>query len=70
MISSVFLFDLRNASLIKEGFKPPMATKTGTTVAGVVFKDGVILGADSKTTRGNLVDSDRCLKIYHIQDNI
>uniref|UniRef100_A0A0E9TDD9 Proteasome endopeptidase complex n=1 Tax=Anguilla anguilla TaxID=7936 RepID=A0A0E9TDD9_ANGAN len=28
------------------------AKKTGTTIAGVVFKDGVVLGADTRATVG------------------
>lgn len=28
----------------------PKAKKTGTTIAGILFKDGVVLGADTRAT--------------------
>ena len=28
----------------------PKAKKTGTTIAGIIFKDGVVLGADTRAT--------------------
>lgn len=33
----------------------PKKKKTGTTIAGVVFKDGVVLGADTRATEGETV---------------
>jgi 20S proteasome subunit beta 2 len=66
-----FKFDFnRNESLLLAGFKPPEPLKTGTTIAGVIFKDGVVLGADTKTSRGQQIDSDQYCKIYRIEDNI
>lgn len=32
------VLSLRNAILESEGFKPPKALKTGTTIAGIIFK--------------------------------
>ena len=32
------------------GAIPPKPVKTGTTIAGIVFKDGVLLGADTRAT--------------------
>lgn len=43
-----FEFVKRNAMLAAKGVKPPTATKTGTTIAGVIYKVcvvGVLLGA-------------------------
>merc|ERR1712071_260784 len=34
----------RNEFLLKQGFPCPKSVKTGTTIAGFIFKDGVILG--------------------------
>lgn len=68
-----FLFQKRlsrNENLLKLGFKPPIMRSTGTTICGVIFKDGVILGADNKATKGPIVDNKICEKIYYIQDNI
>lgn len=49
---------------------PPKATKTGTTIAGMIFDGGVILGADTRATEGNIVCDKTCDKIHFILDNI
>merc|ERR1711993_37764 len=48
----------------------PKVTKTGTTICGLVFKDGVILGADTRATGGNIVANKNCEKLHHLADNI
>ena len=45
-------------------------TSTGTTLAGIIFKDGVILGADTRATNGPIVADKNCEKIHYISDNI
>lgn len=60
----------RNDNLIKNGFEPQQATKTGTTIVGAVFKDGVVIGADTRATSDNIVVDKGCQKIYYIQENI
>ncbi|GAQ81838.1 20S proteasome regulatory subunit beta protein [Klebsormidium nitens] len=67
-----FSFDLcrRNASLDKLGIKPPNVRKTGTTIVGVVYKDGVVLGADTRATEGDIVCDKNCEKIHYIAPNI
>lgn len=47
-----FVFDnvARNAMLERTGLKVPKGVSTGTTICGIVFKDGVILGADTRAT--------------------
>ncbi|CAL8299752.1 unnamed protein product, partial [Lota lota] len=69
-----FCFDLteRNAVLgqLVEGSKPPKPMKTGTTIAGVVFRDGVVLGADTRATSGEVVADKMCAKIHHISSNM
>ncbi|KAG9130678.1 hypothetical protein Leryth_018082 [Lithospermum erythrorhizon] len=49
-----FSFDLckRNDMLLKNGLKMPSFLKTGTTIVGLIFQDGVILGADTRATEG------------------
>lgn len=44
--------------------------KTGTTIAGVVFKDGIVLGADTRATNGPIVADKNCEKIHYIAPNI
>uniref|UniRef100_A0A671XKP8 Proteasome subunit beta n=1 Tax=Sparus aurata TaxID=8175 RepID=A0A671XKP8_SPAAU len=54
----------------KVGCSLPSARKTGTTICGVVFKDGVILGADTRATEGMVVADKNCSKIHYISPNI
>ena len=42
----------------------------GTTTVGVVCRDGVILGTDTRATMGNYVASKRAKKVYKITDNL
>jgi 20S proteasome subunit beta 2 len=44
--------------------------KTGTTIVGVVFDKGVILGADTRATEGSIVADPDCLKIHYLSPNI
>lgn len=43
--------------------------KTGTTIVGVTYKDGVILAADTRAT-GKHVAEKNCNKIHFIAPNI
>lgn len=60
----------RNAFLQAQGLPMPKATKTGTTIAGIVFAHGVILGADTRATSGNIVADKNCKKIHYLAPNI
>lgn len=64
----------RNAALevagTGKGLRLPTARKTGTTIAGVVFKDGIVLGADTRATEGMVVADKNCSKIHFIAPNI
>lgn len=60
----------RNAYLSERGIRPLKTLKTGTTIAGVIYKDGVILGADTRSTAGYTVADKNCEKIHHIAPNI
>lgn len=61
----------RNQFLLnKAGLKVPTATKTGTTIVGVIFKDGVVLGADTRATNDTIVAEKECQKIHYIAPNI
>ncbi|KAL6461113.1 hypothetical protein MHYP_G00310790 [Metynnis hypsauchen] len=48
----------------------PKPLKTGTTIAGVVYKDGVVLGADTRATSSEVVADKMCAKIHYIAPNI
>ena len=43
----------------------PNATSTGTTIVGCLFKDGIILGADTRATAGPIVADKNCEKVRH-----
>ncbi|KAM9271521.1 proteasome subunit beta type-7 isoform 3-T3 [Morus bassanus] len=61
---------LLEAELGQKGQRLPAARKTGTTIAGVVFKDGIVLGADTRATEGMVVADKNCSKIHFISPNI
>lgn len=67
-----FQFDniARNDNLVTRGIGMPIATKTGTTIVGVIYKDGVVLGADTRATSGDLIADKNCNKIHYLQPNM
>jgi 20S proteasome subunit beta 2 len=67
-----FNFDLckRNSMMEKMGKVAPKVKKTGTTICGIVYKDGVVLGADTRATEGSIVCDKNCEKIHRIAKNI
>ncbi|KAE8883250.1 Proteasome subunit beta [Phytophthora fragariae] len=69
-----FSFDncRRNELLLSQsgGKQKLKATKTGTTIVGVVYEDGVVLGADTRSTGGSIVMDKNCEKIHYIAPNI
>lgn len=48
----------------------PSATKTGTTIVGMTYKNGVVLGADTRATGGTEVADKDCEKIHYLAPNI
>ncbi|KAI0243124.1 Proteasome subunit beta type-7 [Lamellibrachia satsuma] len=60
----------RNAMLEETGLKPMKVYKTGTTIVGIVFRDGIILGADTRATEDTIVADKNCSKIHYIAPNI
>lgn len=61
---------IRNSLLVSKGYPAPKATKTGTTIAGLIFKDGVILGADTRATSDTIVADKNCEKIHFLAPHI
>jgi len=60
----------RNNFLTDKGFPLPKATSTGTTIVGCLFKDGIVLGADTRATEGPIVADKNCEKIHYITESI
>jgi len=44
--------------------------KTGTTICGIIYKQGVLLASDTRATNGNTVCDTNCEKIHYISPNI
>jgi len=61
---------IRNEGFKTLGIKAPNTRKTGTTIAGIHFKDGIILGADTRATEDTIVADKNCEKIHYIAPNI
>lgn len=60
----------RNGLLANKGYQVPKAQKTGTTIAGIIFKDGVILGADTRATNDTIVADKNSEKIHYLAQHI
>lgn len=56
--------------LAARGHAIPRAKKTGTTIVGVIYDGGVVLGADTRATEGDTVADKNCEKIHYIAPNI
>jgi len=65
-----FSNQIRNNFLADRGIPLPRATSTGTTIVGCLFKDGIILGADTRATEGDIVADKNCEKIHYITESI
>ncbi|KAL7192637.1 hypothetical protein ACSBR2_024459 [Camellia fascicularis] len=61
-----FSFDLcrRDEMLSKKSVQAPKFLKTGTTIVGLIFQDGVILGVNTRATEGPIVADKNCEKIH------
>jgi len=55
----------RNNFLADRGIPLPKATSTGTTIVGCLFKDGIVLGADTRATEGDIVADKNCEKVSY-----
>jgi 20S proteasome subunit beta 2 len=44
--------------------------KTGTTIAGLMFQGGVVIGADTRATSGSTVLDKMCAKLHYIAPNM
>ena len=60
----------RNMNLASMGLSMPKAKKTGTTICACIYKDGIVLGADTRSTSGSTVAEKNCLKIHYLADNM
>merc|ERR1719410_3104427 len=56
--------------LCTNNLKIPKAKKTGTTICACIFKNGVVLAADTRSTNGEVVAEKNCEKIHYLADHI
>lgn len=64
LIELLFLVSTNsNAYLENKGIPFPKATSTGTTIVGCLYKDGIVLGADTRATEGPIVADKNCEKV-------
>merc|ERR1712183_930251 len=75
LIVNGFNFDntIRNVHLAKsnpETLKGCKVKTTGTTLAGCVFKDGVVMGSDNRATAGDIIADKSCMKVHYMASNI
>jgi len=60
----------RNLALIESGVAAPKARKTGTTIVGCLFENGVVLGADTRATSDTIVADKNCDKIHRLANRM
>jgi 20S proteasome alpha/beta subunit len=60
----------RNKLFQSKGIREPKAISTGTTICAIIYKDGVILGADTRATEGHIVADKNCFKIHYLTPTI
>jgi len=65
-----FSMSLRNVAMVESGHPVPRIHKTGTTIVGCIFKDGVIIGGDKRSTMGNIVANKSSHKVEKLTENI
>jgi len=67
-----FALTARNARLTASAgsSKVPQPMSTGTTICGMVYSGGVVLGADTRATGGSEVADKNCEKIHYLAPNI
>jgi len=63
-------FSFERFALSPSALHDKVPTKTGTTICGIVFSGGVVLGADTRSTNGETVADKNCSKIHYIAPNI
>ncbi|UMM15023.1 hypothetical protein L5515_002614 [Caenorhabditis briggsae] len=61
---------IRNQAMCKLGAKAPKLTSTGTTIVAVAYKGGLVMGADSRATAGNIIADKHCEKVHKLTESI
>jgi proteasome beta subunit len=64
------MFSEENKTMYQEKNNVPKYVMTGTTTMGVVCKDGIVLGTDTRATLGTFVAHKRAKKVYSIDEHV
>jgi len=60
-----------NMALVEAGIGKPFPHRgTGTTIVAAVYKDGIVMGGDSRATMGNIIGDKFCLKVHELSKSI
>uniref|UniRef100_A0A0M3IAZ8 proteasome endopeptidase complex n=2 Tax=Ascaris TaxID=6251 RepID=A0A0M3IAZ8_ASCLU len=60
----------RNMAMAEMGVKPPTLRSTGTTIVAATYKDGLVMGADSRATAGNIIADKHCTKVHKLTESM
>jgi len=60
----------RNMAVARMGGAAPKLTSTGTTIVAAVYKGGLVMGADSRATAGNIIADKHCEKVHYLTNSI
>ncbi|TIC47451.1 proteasome subunit beta type-7 [Wallemia mellicola] len=63
-------FNRNNELASKNPSNLPKATSTGTTIVGCIYNNGLVLGADTRATEGEIIADKNCEKIHYLTDDI
>lgn len=61
---------IRNMALARMGGVAPKVHSTGTTIVATTYKGGLVMGADSRATAGNIIADKHCKKVHYLTDSI
>ncbi|VDL77713.1 unnamed protein product [Nippostrongylus brasiliensis] len=61
---------IRNMALARMGAPAPRVRSTGTTIVAATYKGGLVMGADSRATAGNIIADKHCEKVHYLTDSI
>ncbi|KAJ1347199.1 hypothetical protein KIN20_002201 [Parelaphostrongylus tenuis] len=61
---------IRNMALARMGGVAPKVRSTGTTIVASTYKGGLVMGADSRATAGNIIADKHCQKVHCLTESI
>ncbi|CAD5229793.1 unnamed protein product [Bursaphelenchus okinawaensis] len=65
-----FTNSVRNVALDGMGVQPYVHRSTGTTIVACLSKTGLVMGADSRATQGNVIADKQCEKVHKLTESM